>query len=161
MPRSGLALAAVFGLLAAIFIQNSRIHGVVHDGAGRPLAGAYVWVADADRVQLRIRTDAQGRFQAWHRPFALRDGAMLICAPGHSTLVSSEIVRAWIAEFGLGAWPVNAPHLPQPDSTWRHAAPSECASRVARAASKRRSLPKHTSRRATMFLAERQFAHPS
>ena len=135
MPRTGLALAAVFGLLAAVFVQNSRIHGVVRDGEGRPLAGAYVWVADADGVQLRLRTDAQGRFVAWHRPFGLRDGAMLICAPGHSTMVSTEIVRAWVAEFGIGAWPANAPAAPQPAPTWSHAAPAECARRSVRAAS--------------------------
>jgi len=135
MTLSRLALAAVVGMLVAVLVQSSRVHGYVHDGAGTPLAGAYVWVADEVDVRLRIRTDASGRYHAWHRPFALRHGGMLICAPGHSTMVLTEIARAWAVEFGIGAWPPNAPLAPQPASSWTHAAPAECTRRTARAAS--------------------------
>ena len=132
MTSTRLALAAVFLVIVATVVQSGRI---VRDDRGTELEGAYVWIADAEGVQLRLRTDARGRFHAWHRPFGLRDGNMLICAPGHSTLVTTEIVRAWVSEFGIGVWPANAPFLPKPDSTWRHTAPLECTDRVARTSS--------------------------
>jgi len=136
MVRSRLAaLGAVIPIVGATVLQSSRVHGLVTDGDGAPIADAYVWVADAERVRLQLMTDADGRFHTWHRPFALREGSMLICAPGHSTMLRDEIVRAWFVSFRIGAWPAGTPHAPQPAAGWTFAAPAACAERLARGSS--------------------------
>lgn len=135
MVSSRLVLSALLLIGAATLLQGSRVYGHVTDTNGTPLAHAYVWIADTEDVQLRLRTDSYGRFHAWHRPFSLRRGAMLICAPGHSTMVREEISRAWVSEFGIGPWPESAVHPPRPAESWVFASPAECAERTARGSS--------------------------
>jgi hypothetical protein len=136
--RVRLVLKAVLVLYGVGLMNRGLPHGQVinrHLSGEPPLPKAVVVLEDGDGKQYHTRTDRRGKFFFIINPFSDDGAHVLICAAGHSPMITEGTPVAW---FGT----TYGPDIARPpllggldryarDQGWRGQLPAECYAAVA------------------------------
>jgi hypothetical protein len=136
--RGRLVLKAVLVLYGVGLMNRGLPHGQAinrHLPGEPPLPKAVVVLEDGDGKQYHTRTDRRGKFFFIINPFSDDGAHVLICAAGHSPMITQGTPVAW---FGT----TYGPDIARPplfggldryarDQGWRGQLPAECYAAVA------------------------------